>query len=184
MENLLFTKKVGRIVFNFYYKLNHDNSFSIFVCKNKSEIPYQSFKAPDLSLAESKINLFLEPFISRNQANQAWKSKKKEGCEDLKKSLEIGSILFDSWGYEQTNIDFYKVVWLNKNRTKIRIVPIGQVTDSIFSVESMSCHVLPDPKNEIGDIMEKQIRSDRIKIDSSVSLRLWDGKSKYTSSYY
>ena len=30
----------------------------------------------------------------------------------IKHPLQIGSILYTSWGYEQTNIDFYQVIEL------------------------------------------------------------------------
>ena len=40
------------------------------------------------------------------------------------KKIEAGSILKSSWGYDQTNIDFYRVISVNNNWATLE--PIGQ----------------------------------------------------------
>ena len=40
-------------------------------------------------------------------------------------SLQIGSILYASWGYDQTNIDFYEVTKLI-GRTTLELRELGQ----------------------------------------------------------
>jgi len=38
---------------------------------------------------------------------------------------QVGDILVASWGYEQTNIDFYRVVGLTPSGKSVRIVQLG-----------------------------------------------------------
>ena len=39
---------------------------------------------------------------------------------------QVGDILVSSWGYDQTNIDFWRVVGLTASGKSVRIVPAGQ----------------------------------------------------------
>ena len=39
---------------------------------------------------------------------------------------EVGDVLVSSWGYDQTNIDFWRVVGLTASGKSLRIVPAGQ----------------------------------------------------------
>jgi len=73
--------------------------------------------------------------------SQVLEAKKIESMADV----EIGHILSASWGYDQTNIDYYKVV--RKTAAMVEVVAIGQ-----FFVEadsSMSEYVMPNPENEL-----------------------------------
>lgn len=36
--------------------------------------------------------------------------------------IEVGTIFYDSWGYEQTNIDFYQVVEVKAKTLKVRAI--------------------------------------------------------------
>jgi hypothetical protein len=38
----------------------------------------------------------------------------------------VGDVLVSSWGYDQTNIDFWRVVGLTASAKSVRIVPAGQ----------------------------------------------------------
>ena len=65
--------------------------------------------------------------------------KKKEKLEFFD-SIQVGDIFVDSWGYDQTNVDFYKVT--KKLKASIKIVKIGsEVTERFIS----SMMVVPGP---------------------------------------
>lgn len=40
--------------------------------------------------------------------------------------LKVGDIFYSSWGYDQTNIDFYKVLEITKSGKSARIQMVGQ----------------------------------------------------------
>ena len=53
---------------------------------------------------------------------------------------QVGDILVSSWGYDQTNIDFYRVVGLTASGKSVRIMPVAQRVHSY----SKGCeHVVP-----------------------------------------
>ena len=75
--------------------------------------------------------------------NAVLEAKKIESMADV----EIGHILRDSWGYDQTNIDYYKVI--RKTASMVEIRKIGQKL--VQRDSSMSEYVVADADNELFD---------------------------------
>jgi len=59
--------------------------------------------------------------------------------------VEIGQIVYSSWGYDQTNIDFYKVI--RKTAAMVELRAIGQ--KYLESTSSMSEYVVADADDEL-----------------------------------
>lgn len=97
--------------------------------------------------------------------------------------VKVGDIFERSWGYDQTNVDFYKVIEITKTGKSAKVVKIGQKLDK--QTGFMSETVTPDPEKIIGE----KIHTWRIKKyqnDGSVyvgHLWRWDGKPSYQSHY-
>ena len=61
------------------------------------------------------------------------KAKTKTKTEPKKENIfgvKIGDVFYDSWGYEQTNIDFYQVVGL-KGKTMVELKPVQKKRKNI-----------------------------------------------------
>ncbi|MEQ2578106.1 hypothetical protein [Hominiventricola aquisgranensis] len=104
--------------------------------------------------------------------------------------IKVGDILEDSWGYEQTNVEFYLVTKII-SACKIEIVELGHIETETNS--SMSGYVIPDPDRRIGDPIQKTVSQDsyekahggwHVKISSCISLSPWDGQPCFQSSWY
>ena len=39
---------------------------------------------------------------------------------------QVGDVLVSSWGYDQTNVDFWRVVGLTASGKSVRIIPVAQ----------------------------------------------------------
>lgn len=63
--------------------------------------------------------------------------------------MTLGKIFYSSWGYEQTNIDFYKVIGVSKSGKSITLQQIGGkvVEHAGFCSE----YVVPNEEKEIGE---------------------------------
>lgn len=107
--------------------------------------------------------------------------KRKERANTFLSKLAPGVILYDSWGYEQTNVEFYIVREIKG--TKVKIQELGHTSEHRDEMSCMSCYVMPDIHNPIGEVIEKTVKGSRIRICSSISLGLWDGEKKYKSWY-
>lgn len=93
-------------------------------------------------------------------------------------SFKVGDILYSSWGYDQTNIDFYQVIGTTKRTVVIRKIG-GKTTSSNPPIE----HVVADPGNFIDEPMKKVVNNDAVRIASYAWAYLWDGTPKYETSF-
>lgn len=125
------------------------------------------------------------------QAQKETTEKTKKAYDEASKnidmsSVKVGDIFERSWGYDQTNVNFVKVVEVSKTGKSAKVIPIG--SKHVESLSSMSGKVVADPDNEFPNKYDdKKPSLYRIKKGSS-SVYLgpywkWDGKPCYTSSY-
>jgi len=121
---------------------------------------YDSMTAFGVSMIEEK---------KKRLANQ--KSRRLE----LSAKIDVGTILVGSWGYEQTNVDFYKVI--EKKGFKIRATKCfnKQVEATGWASSKVTCGELSDKTVSL------TIGSYGIKLHESCSLSIWDGKDEYCS---
>jgi len=170
------------------FKKDYDEKIqNRFVCigfsgrKKKSDFHYHFKTSEERQIFIDKyIVKFEEKLKMISDYKNSRKQVKKSSYLEFKSKLVEGSILSDSWGYEQTNVEFYLVLSVQGN--KIKIQELGHI--DVEQNSGMSCYVMPDLENRHGEILEKTFKSDSIKLCSSISLSLWDGNRKYKSWYY
>lgn len=130
---------------------------------------------------QTKLENVAKNLIAHENEKILRKENQKKENEKFRSELKIGDILTCSWGYEQTNVEFFKVVGFNKNKTRLSIQELSHEQSGIGESHGMACKVIPG--EVYGPVIEKALLSTYIKIDSSVSLYLWDGKPQYKSWY-
>lgn len=98
--------------------------------------------------------------------------------------LKAGDVLVSSWGYDQTNVDFYKVLRLVGSQS-VEIVKVGGKHSSNDGGSSMSGRVSADPDKIIGDPMLRRARpGGHVTIEGNYRhASPWDGKPHYESWY-
>ena len=99
----------------------------------------------------------------------------------LAAKFNVGDILFSSWGYEQTNVDFYQVV-----KATEKTIWIKELKKLKKFSSGMSGWALPDIDNfKSSQITMHRIgKCDFIKINSYAYAHKWDGKAKDFSGWY
>ena len=107
---------------------------------------------------EERRTAFIEKFFQEIQQNIEWKRKRKEeaakSLEEAYGGLEVGAIFYSSWGYEQTNINFYQVVGIKGKNLTIQEIGKKRVSESIASEM-----VVPAPEIKIGETFTKRLNS-------------------------
>jgi hypothetical protein len=103
--------------------------------------------------------------------------------------LETGDILVASWGYDQTNVDFYEVTEVAGKYVTLRKVAAASANSA-----SDAGRCVPQSGQFIGEPMRKLVQfGDRVTVDSSRHARKWNtskvagvpvGPSMYWSSYH
>ena len=107
---------------------------------------------------------------------------------DLFPPVVVGSIFSCSWGYDQTNIDFFKVVKLMPK--SVRVVQIGSMRAEDSHPHDHSFAVVPNINAERGKPMTKRVNKGwrgkaGLTISSFQYASLWDGTPKHeTNSLY
>ena len=100
--------------------------------------------------------------------------------------INKGDILVCSWGYDQTNIDFYYVI--KKTGLNVTIIPMS---NKIVTYDShyMTGTVIPNEPNYNAKPMRRKIQKSSIsnslwiKINSFSSASKWTGKPQHFSNY-
>ena len=97
----------------------------------------------------------------------------------------MGDIFESSWGYDQTNIDYYLVVGLTSSGKSVRVVKIGETVQHGGS----GCdRVIPDPERVLGPPKLHRLQTDwrgqpSIKVRSwGVWASRWEGSSRYQTA--
>ena len=115
--------------------------------KPDSHYYYRSVEARDKAVEDYFDGLQVS--IDRKAA---YKAKQKAEKEKSVESIKVGDIFEGSWGYDQTNIEFYQVV--EKKRVTCKIQKIGQKVVE----ETQGCdYVRPNPEVKCGKPVTKRI---------------------------
>lgn len=95
---------------------------------------------------------------------------------------KVGDILYSSWGYDQTNINFYEVV--KATASTVTLWPMGKL--KTYNGH-MSGTVVPTDKLVLGSnakaIRRKASGDNSIRISDYEYAHLWDGKPKGFTEY-
>jgi len=123
---------------------------------------------------EERREAFCEKFFERIQEVIEWKRKRKEEqtkkLEEAYGGLEVGAIFYSSWGYEQTNINFYQVVGIKGKNLTIQEIGKKRVSESIGSEM-----VVPAPEIKIGETFTKRLNS-----SGGLTMNSYEYASPYT----
>ena len=113
--------------------------------------------------------------------------KKLSGISEYsqpKHDLKIGDIVYNSWGWEQTNIDYFQVVGTSEKTVSIRAI---QGISRDYDGQSMSGKILPDVGNFCSDeILRKTpylfMGKWCMKFENGAGAK-WDGEPMAYTSY-
>jgi len=164
----LWTDKLGRLCVKGYH--------------GKLTKPLYNYLCPNAARRERAVR---EHFESRRASLAA---KAKRAAEDAAArakghGCEVGSIFVCSWGYEQTNIDWYQVVEL-RGKSTVVIRQIHSADASNGNEGWAQGKSIPAIDHFKGDAMVKRIARGRIAIESYASAYLWDGRPRHWTAYH
>lgn len=99
-------------------------------------------------------------------------------------TLKVGDILVSSWGYDQTNVDYYTVTATTANT--VMLAPIAsELAKGDPGVGPMSGYVMPVTPIKITGEAKRHRADSRgyVSLSSYSSAHLWDGRKQYCSWY-
>lgn len=129
--------------------------------QNKPVGHYQFGSTPKVNGEQMRAKRIAELFAAR-QAVADYKAKCNAERKAYVNNYKVGEILVCSWGYDQTNIDWYEVVGVRGQMVDIR--PIAK--KYIETCHNMSGQCWPLPGAYKGEVMSKRASQDGLKISS------------------
>jgi len=131
---------------------------------------------------------YITEYFQGIKSRQDRKNQEAEKKRSFVTTLKPGDIIAESWGYDQTNVNFYQVIEVNgKNMITIREIA-ATITES--GNMSMSGRTVPLPGEFLKDSvpMRKKVlpglsNGEYINIRSYSSGHLWDGSPMFCSWY-
>lgn len=133
------------------------------------------YRFDNLEFAKERINGAIKNLMSTHDAKEA-----RKVTRTAPHSLKLGDILYSSWGYDQTNIDFYQVTRIVGAHT----VEIRAISSSIDHGEQGSDYVKAVKDSFTNEKpMIKRVRDNTtINLNSYASAWIWDGRPKYQTA--
>lgn len=124
------------------------------IFRNKKKDPVAHYRYKTNEDREAAIQRQIESELSSQKWKADRKAKAKKQKESFAHNLNVGDILYTSWGYEQTNIDFYEVVEL-VGKSTARYIKIG--SKHVEETSWCSANVSPDPSYRGSEIFKGRI---------------------------
>lgn len=147
-----------------------------FAGKSVKPLWHYAFQSPE---ARQK---FIDQTITDRKARIKMVQDRRDERKAWEHGLQVGDLLYSSWGYDQTNVDFYEVTAVSGKAVVIReietkVVRSGQGSEAVVGV----------PHRFVGEAMKKiPIPSYKgepaIKLNSFSHAYKWDGQPKYQTA--
>lgn len=162
------------------WKYEYGDKFVAIAFAGKSNKPlwHNSFRT------EAARERHIDETIADRKSRFQWKQERQQARREWHHNLKEGDILYSSWGYDQTNVDFYQV-------TKVidKMVVIREVASNVVSGDGSSESVVAVPNRFVGDAMKKIPTGTgndvgKIRLTSFSWAYPWDGKPKHQTGPY
>lgn len=161
-----------RIIVTYYEK--NALCAAVWVSNMPRPVYHYAFSAPE------NRNKFVAEQMELGYNEELRQLARRKEAEVKANKLKPGAILFSSWGYEQTNIDFYIVL-----ERKPASVVIQEIAQHKRMTEADAGICTPDPDTKIGSPFLKMIdKHGTVRLNSYSYCDLWDGREKRWSSYH
>lgn len=124
-----------------------------------------------------------DSFIAGRQRRAEYRAELR--AQDRKPhTLEPGRILRSSWGYEQTNVNFYIVTRVvGPHTVELQEIGLSTVPDKETG-SSMADYVVADPETSRGEILKRRANAGNcVRIDDVKTASPWEGRPCYRSWY-
>ncbi len=87
--------------------------------KQRDPYSYYRFRS------EEKRDAWIEEQLQKGEHHDLFKAEQKERSAkrrtEIRAEIQVGTLLFDSWGYDQTNVDFFQVIDRSKTGATVTI---------------------------------------------------------------
>jgi L-rhamnose mutarotase len=110
------------------------------------------------------------------------KAARQVRANEMREKIKVGTLLHYSWGFEQTQCEFYQVV--ERKGATIKMRPIAGEEVGERAMHAMSCHYKPVRDSFVGDeVITKRIGPYGIAMDFGTASITREDEKHYCSWY-
>lgn len=146
----------------------------------KAQKPTWHYRFSSIAAREKRMAELVASVKARADENA-----KRRAARNKPHNLGPGVIMYTSWGYEQTNVEFFEVI----EAPSACFVVLQEIAAPLVNGEEgfMSGRSFPDPERKIGKPIRRKVSmncgSPTVSIDSVRTAWVWDGREKRVSWY-
>tara|TARA_R100000789_G_C3008975_1_gene150804 strand:- start:365 stop:958 length:594 start_codon:yes stop_codon:yes gene_type:complete len=154
--------------------------YNLVIYRGRAEKPIANFYFRN----EEQRTQYIKEQKDSHKAREDDKQERQLEKKNFNHTLKVGDILYTSWGYDQTNIDYYQVTGI----VGTKMVKIRQICHKAESSEMTYDNVVPVKdsfidSNHRGEEMTKRVQvGNGIRMSSFEYATLWDGKPQYETN--
>lgn len=151
--------------------------YTLVIFRGRAKKPYVNY----LFRSEENMQKYIQEQKEATKAQLDDKKQQQEERKNFKHTLKVGDILYTSWGYGQTNIDYYQVTELvGKKMVKLKQIKKGIVSSEMTAdnVIAIKDKFYEDGEYRGGTLTKKVQVGNGIRISSFEYATLWDGQAK------
>jgi hypothetical protein len=124
--------------------------------------------------SEASRNDYINSAIEKEKSLQGAKDARRQERKEYSHDMKVGDILYSSWGYDQTNIDYYEVTKVMGKAIEIREIAYKVVSEGYAEVK-----VAPVPGKYMGPPKRKLVNTrGAVRLNSYSWAWKWDGQPK------
>jgi len=135
------------------YESQTNNRIIVMAFKNKAAKPAFHYSFNSQEQKERHIAKWAADEIKKINHKQERKAEQKKLQENALESVNVGDVFRSSWGYEQTNIDYYKVIAIKGKST----VTLREIAAEVVYNGNDTGTKKPIKDSFIGDEFDKRI---------------------------
>lgn len=157
--------------------------------RGKSNKPVFNYRFVSKAARDRHVQIWIQEEIEDMKRKEDRAKTKKEALKNLEHPFQVGVIVYDSWGYEQTNIDWYQVV-----ECKGRSVVLREIAGNYEETGFMSGHTSPvkdaflENHEPVKKLVQVYIDNEGKPVSYLKSkygwISVWDGKQRVYESHY
>ena len=149
--------------------------------RGKAKKPFANFRFKNEAHRSEWLGRMKNSEDLSEAANVEYEAAKAKNIEALLAKLQVGTLLHTSWGYEQTNCDFYQVIERKPKSVVIRAIAGEDV--GMEGGSSMATYLSPVPNDFVGEPFTARISQYGVQIRGHAGGIIEPGSKHYSSWY-